>query len=184
MIIAQTAETPSCGVQCLMLLDGMRRISSGRGEASLLSESIADATRPLSMWELITMGKSLGIELVGVDLQNGRGLDRPTICYLKQGQHGHFVVIRPVGRSGTLVQVLDPNLAPYVMERSELVKLPGWTGLALVPERLVGWWRVAGVALLVGGVGLMVVARLRSKGYLACIVRRSPDTARAGEVGP
>jgi hypothetical protein len=164
----------------------MTQIARGNAKLEEVEAALGEgANRPVSMKELQVASQKLGFRLKGVALEPERHrLDAAALCYLRGNTPGHFIVIHPRSDSEDLIQVLDPNLAPYVMERSELVKLPGWTGLALVPERLVGWWRVAGVALLVGGVGLMVVAWLRSKGYLACIVRRSPDTARAGEVGP
>jgi hypothetical protein len=108
-------------------------------------------------------GWGLPLRGVRLDLASER-LRSPALVHLAEPVHGHFVVIRPVGRSGTLVQVLDPNRAPYVMERSELVKLPGWTGLALVPERPVEWTRVAGVALLVAGLGLAAWGWRRGRG--------------------
>jgi hypothetical protein len=44
-------------------------------------------------------------------------------------------VIRPVGHSGKLVQVLDPNRDPEVLDADRLERSRSWTGLALVPRR-------------------------------------------------
>jgi hypothetical protein len=68
---------------------------------------------------------------------------------------GHFIVIRPVGHSGTLVQILDPNRAPYVIEADQLHTLPGWTGIALVPDRPNWPLRIAAISTLLAGLALL-----------------------------
>ena len=55
--------------------------------------------------------------------------------FLKSGPEGHFIVVRPVGHTGRLVQVLDGELNPNVGDAEWLFASPSWTGLALVPHR-------------------------------------------------
>jgi len=73
-----------------------------------------------SMKELRDAGRALGLPLIGVRLKNGpRSLDRPAIVHLDQGTHGHFVVLRPLGHTGSLVQLLDVNGPPLDLEVEE-----------------------------------------------------------------
>jgi ABC-type bacteriocin/lantibiotic exporter with double-glycine peptidase domain len=59
----------------------------------------------------------------------------PTLVFLKNGSQGHFVVVRPVGHTGLLVQMLDGEQEPIVGDADRLFASPTWTGLALVPHR-------------------------------------------------
>lgn len=88
-----------------------------------------------SLAELRDCALAFGLRLRGVRLPIGAGFpDRPVLAYLNLEPHGHFVVVQRVGRSGTLVQVLDPGLEPEVMDANALRSLPGWSGIGLVPE--------------------------------------------------
>lgn len=118
-----------------------------------------------SMAQLREAARAMGLKLVGVRLADDPGtLDRPALVYLDRGEHGHFLVIRPVGHSGTLVQVLDSSTLPEVMEVSAFFRTPGWTGQALVPIR-VNWARRLRLVGMGAGViaGFLVVDRLRSR---------------------
>lgn len=89
-----------------------------------------------SMRELREAARSNGIELVGAYLpKDGQAPDRPALAFLRNGPHGHYVTIRPVGHSGKLVQVIDANRVPYVLDVARLYSSPGWTGLVLIPIR-------------------------------------------------
>jgi ABC-type bacteriocin/lantibiotic exporter with double-glycine peptidase domain len=59
----------------------------------------------------------------------------PALFFLRSGDDGHFVVVRPVGHTGRMVQVLDGDRAPVVVDAVWLFAWPSWTGLALVPRR-------------------------------------------------
>ena len=86
---------------------------------------------------------------------------------MKRTQHGHFLVIRPVGHTGKLVQIVDSLQSPEVIDKSVLLASPEWTGLALVPGRI-SWTPV-----LVGGSLGTIVFALSSwerSGYAGVIV--------------
>jgi hypothetical protein len=59
----------------------------------------------------------------------------PVLLFAKLGRDGHFYVVRPVGHTGHLVQVLDGDRPPAVIDAERLFNSPAWTGLALVPHR-------------------------------------------------
>jgi hypothetical protein len=110
------------------------------------------------MLELQEAARSHGVDLAGVLLpKNGRALDRPALAFLKVGEHGHYVTIRPVGHSGRLIQVIDPNNGPRVSDVDRLYSAPEWTGLALVPVRH-GW--ITQVALVLAASFIAVVVWL------------------------
>lgn len=89
-----------------------------------------------SMKALRDTARMSGLELRGVQLKKDpRAIDRPMLVYLKEGGHGHYIVIRPVGHTGTLVQIIDSNRPLEIMDKVDLVASPIWTGLALVPRR-------------------------------------------------
>lgn len=89
-----------------------------------------------SMKELRDTAESLGFPLLGVKLPPApRTLDRCALVFQNERNHGHFLVIRPVGHSGRLIQVIDPAGDPVVIEGEDLYRTPGWTGLGLVASR-------------------------------------------------
>ncbi len=133
-------------------------------------ESILPQPNPsgYSMQELQAAALAGGLTLEGVLLKKDRrAIDRPMILFLRQSPHGHFVVVRPVGKTGKLVQILDPNLPPDVADASELLESRAWTGLALRPRRVswpavVGWTLGISSATLAAG-GLLLHWRSASK---------------------
>ena len=67
--------------------------------------------------------------------KQGSAISGPTLVFLKNEDVGHFVVVRPVGHTGLLVQTLDGEQTPAVGDAQRLFASPYWTGLALVPRR-------------------------------------------------
>ena len=106
-----------------------------------------------SLAELRDAAGTLGFHLRGVRLQRDeRAIDRPMIVFLQRAGHGHYQVVRPVGHTGKLAQVIDPNWPPYIVDKSALLAAPEWTGIVLIPDRWPGWptrvaWGLAGGAI-------------------------------------
>jgi hypothetical protein len=91
-------------------------------------------------------------------------LDRPALIHLDRHASRHYVVIRPIGHSGRLVQVIDRPNRIETLDFDGLVCSPGWTGLALIPSRP-NWAAGAGIVLvIVASVVILArtVARLRA----------------------
>ena len=142
--------TIDCGTQALYAIVRMER---GGADLDRLRASLPG--RPevgYSMRQLRDAARAEGVRLVGVLLPKvERAPDRPALVFLNVPPHGHYVVIRPVGQSGKLVQVIDSAKAhPEVLDAALLYRSPVWTGLALVPRRL-NWPARLGGGLVAGG---------------------------------
>ncbi len=88
-----------------------------------------------SMAELADAVRSLGLSLEGVRfVQGDKALDRIAIAFTKDSKGGHFLVLRPVGTTGTMVQVIDPPHAPQVIDYDRLLESRAWTGRILLPR--------------------------------------------------
>ncbi|GAC1475713.1 MAG: hypothetical protein NVSMB9_28700 [Isosphaeraceae bacterium] len=86
-----------------------------------------------SMAELSAASGSLGLSLEGVRFARGdKALDRPAIAFLKDVKGGHFAVLRPVGTTGTMVQVIDPPHAPWIADYEQVLGAKPWMGRILV----------------------------------------------------
>jgi ABC-type bacteriocin/lantibiotic exporter with double-glycine peptidase domain len=89
-----------------------------------------------SFRQLISAGRRFGLTLDAVVLPKQRpSIDGPTLIFLKSGPEGHFVVVRPIGHTGLLWQVIDGERIPAVADAQRLFRSQSWTGLALVPRR-------------------------------------------------
>jgi hypothetical protein len=102
--------------------------------------------------------------------------------FLARGRHGHYVVLRPVGHTGKLVQVLDPNEEPVVLDAARLYASPEWTGLALVPARPNWTARVVGTigAAALAVLGVARLARRRRGATGGATAAGLTDAAPAG----
>jgi hypothetical protein len=115
-----------------------------------------------SMEELSQSALACGLRLRGVLLNKGeeRAIDRPMLVFLNRGEHGHFLVVRPLGDSGKLVQVVDSANPPVVMDKSALLAAKSWTGLALIRDDSRPWIslgrRLAWGTLAIGLVTLLI----------------------------
>lgn len=91
------------------------------------------------MKDLRDAARACGLKLIGVHLEkNSDAIDRSMLVFSRRGTHGHFVVIRPVGHTGKLVQVIDSARGSELVDKADLVTSPDWTGLALIPSQR-GW---------------------------------------------
>src|SRR5579883_1705443 len=80
-----------------------------------------------SMAELAAAARSLGLRLGGVRFFRGdQALDRPASAFIKDARGGHFMVLRPVGTTGTMVQVIDPPSAPLMTDYDRLLASRPW----------------------------------------------------------
>lgn len=86
--------------------------------------------------ELREAAGHFGLAVDAVMLPKQRSaIQGPVLLFAKLGREGHFFVVRPVGHTGQLVQILDGDHAPSVVDAEKLFNSAGWTGLALVPHR-------------------------------------------------
>lgn len=136
--IAVKDGTMDCGT---MALYALLRLEGHPAEPVALSMRLRPSSDAgPSLKELRGTASAYGMTLRGVLLnKDKRSIDRPMIVFLKRAQHGHFQVLRPVGHTGELVQVIDANTSPFVVDKVALFAAPEWTGIALIPERRRHW---------------------------------------------
>jgi ABC-type bacteriocin/lantibiotic exporter with double-glycine peptidase domain len=129
-----TLDCGTAALYCLLKCDGVD-IDFKHLSTVIPGESRINHT----MQELADGAEICGVHLKGVQL-SARHAIRPTspsICFMNQDPHGHFIMIRPVGHSGKLVQVLDSTRLPEVMDWTTLQNSRGWSGTLLVHEQAV-----------------------------------------------
>ncbi len=149
---------PSGGYNCGVIALGTLLHQEGRPVPLDRLAACLPPTPPqgYSLVQLRDAARALGVELAGVELSKDPSrLDRPALVHLRRGEHGHFLVIRPVGHSRHLIQVLDADSPPDVVDAERVYGSSEWTGLALVPTRAYWPGRAAAVAAAIGLVGLI-----------------------------
>ena len=172
---SKDSRTPDCGVNALSILlrlDGrpatLDRITSALPERHPSGYSMA---------ELSDAAKRLGLRLEGVRLTKAETpLDRPAIAFLNDARGGHFAVLRPVGTTGTLVQVIDPPHPPWITDYDRILAARPWTGKVLVPAS--GWPPRPMAAALVGCAGAVLIGLGLRRG------NRSPNASSGGAPEP
>ncbi len=155
--VAGAEETTKldCGVNALFVL---LRLEGRPATLEDLEAALPRSQHPggYSMAELSAAAASLGLGLEGVRLAQGdAGLKRPAIAYLKDSQGGHYVAIRPVGNTGTMVQVIDPPHPAIIMDHDRLLASAKWTSRILVPGD--PWISRHRVSLLVSLAGILLI---------------------------
>lgn len=92
-----------------------------------------------SLYDLRAAARKLGLRVEGISLADPAMAARfPLIAHLKSGVHGHFVVIRPVGHSGELIQIMDGLGPPMVVDAKSFARETGWTDIGIARVR--GAW--------------------------------------------
>jgi hypothetical protein len=121
----------TCAVEALYLY--LQTVSREVPLRKLASEFSPPNRGGHSMYEIARVARRHGVGLTGIALKGrSRTLREPMIAYLKRSDHSHFVVLRPIGTSGELVQVLDPSGGIRSVDYDAFQKIAGWTGMVLV----------------------------------------------------
>jgi hypothetical protein len=159
---APTAKT-DCGVHALYVLLHLKGhpVSIDRLE-EVLPPRREDG---YSMAELSAAADSLGLYLEGVRFARGdKPLDHPAIAFLQDARGGHFTVLRPVGTTGSMVQVIDPPHAPWITDYDRLFDARPWTGRVLMPRER--WPVRRTLSLLLAGLTGVLFLALRRRNRL------------------
>jgi ABC-type bacteriocin/lantibiotic exporter with double-glycine peptidase domain len=120
-----------CGVNVLFILLRLegRSIEFDRLESALAPRNPAGS----SMAELAGASASLGLTLDGIRFdKDSQPLAKPAIAFFKDSRGGHFAVLRPVGTTGRMIQVINPPYVPFIADRDQVVAQKAWTGRVLV----------------------------------------------------
>jgi hypothetical protein len=120
------------------------------------------------MADLQSAASIYGVGLRGARLRREDfPLDRSVIALLSTEGDGHYVVLQPVGTTGTMAMIFDFPRPPRIVDYASLSDSEGWDGLALVPARP---WESAfpysvGIAasVLVTSLSYRLHARLRGR---------------------
>jgi hypothetical protein len=161
---AASALSYDCGT---IALHTMLMIEGSATRVVSLEKCLSRADpRGYSMAQLRDAAGSCGLILTGVQLpRSDRAPATPALVLTNREGHGHFLVIRPVGHSGKLIQVFDSVGPPFVIDAAELCASREWTGMALVPSRINWPLSIACGFLIVSTstlVLLLIGARLRA----------------------
>jgi|GEM_PF-6261486 len=151
----------SCGpvaLTTLLHLEG-RRVASNSVNAQF-----PDRPRH-SMAELRQVAHRFGMELRGVRLDESNWpLDRPALVLFERRGSGHFAILRSVGHSNKLAQVIDPNHEVSVLDVERIFASPSWTGAALIPTRPRDLQARYIFALCIGLILLMALSVIKGRG--------------------
>ena len=125
-----------------------------------------------SMAELASAAAALGLPLDGARFGKGdEVLTRPAIAFFKSAEGGHFAVLRPVGTTGTMVQVIDPPHVPRFADYENLFAARSWTGRVLIRR---DHWAVRNVLPLILALGACILFGVGlSRGLLTAWTKKS-----------
>lgn len=158
--------TAGCGAMALYHL--LRLEGRQAGLADIIRELGPMPPDGHSMAALADLAYRKGLPLRGEKLDLARvHLRSPALAYVREGEHGHFLVVRPVGHTGRLIQVLDSLAEPKVMDRAELRGAVGWTGIVLRRRPSLPAW--------VSAACLATSAAILGRGCLRWLWRRFPS---------
>ena len=159
---AAASNKDDCGVAALLVM--LRTQGKNVSMADVQSALPKRSELGHSMAELRDAARSFGVKLVGVQLPSRpESFNRPCLVILKGREGGHYVVVRPVGSSGGLVQVIDSRTDPEVGDAERLFRSPMWTGMALVPAST--WPNI--YLLLASASGILALTFLAARTWLA-----------------
>ncbi len=142
---SSTPEPWDCGAKALYQ---MLRLEGRPVELSRLIELLGPSTSEgRSFLSLRRAAGECGLNLEAVALSKSQSsLNGPALAFIRGENEGHFLVVRPVGHTGRLVQILDGDNDPSVIDVESLRASPAWTGLILIPKRT-NWPAVVSVVV-------------------------------------
>lgn len=127
---------PECGANALYLLAKLLDLKPNVREIqALLGEIDEDGS---SIAELEAAGRQIGLRLEGRLIRpQDLPLDRPTIAHLGMSglKSGHFIVLVPVGDTGTMVQMIDPPYHSHLIDYEKLMSSNAGSLRILLPVR-------------------------------------------------
>lgn len=130
---------PPCGLAALSELCRLEGVDPG---IELLSNHLGKMPpRGYSMAQLSRAAGDFGLNLhgvrIGVNDPPGR---RPFLAHVSREGEGHFFVVVPRANTSTEVLVIDPLGETRIVPFDRLVRLPGWSGIALMRDQQEWVW--------------------------------------------
>ena len=151
---AEETARLECGIDALYIL---LRLEGQKPSYGQLQNALPITnSKGHSMAELQDAAALFGLRLDGLQLnRRAEVLDQPMIGFLQSPSKGHFVVLRPVGTTGTMVQIIDPPNAPWIGDLNRITSKKVWTGRVLVPHK--PWFARILTPLSLGSAALAVL---------------------------
>lgn len=149
-----------CGVNCVYLLLNLQSCPVDLAELRRTLPQPGEGG--ISMAELQAASGKFGLPLRGAFITaRDLPLHKPAIAFIENDRNNHFIVLSPVGETGTMVTVLDFPHPPKVVDYSSLISSPGWTGRVLLPSSTYEWGisKTLGFGILVAMTCLFFVKR-------------------------
>ena len=149
---------PYCGLRSLFILLQLQGLAIHLDAIEQLLP--ASGSKGHSMADLQDAARGVGLRLKGIRVrERDLPLDRSSIAYMNYQGDGHFIVLRPVGTTGTMVQIIEPPNAPRIVDYTDLLAHPAWTGKLLVPEstteHFFPWIVGAGVGMIAASASIV-----------------------------
>ena len=122
-----------CGPNSLFIL---LKLTGHEADLNAITRSLPPRdSAGYSLSELQTAASKFGLRLNGVrfDKRNSP-LSQPAIAYIMTLGEGHFIILKPVGVTGKMVQIIDPPSAPVITDYDQLLAARSWTGRLLIPR--------------------------------------------------
>lgn len=157
-----------CGIRALFLL--LRAMDIDTSFEDIRTALPPPSFEGYSIAELREASRKLGLSLRVERLDpKSYGIGQPMIAYLEQPSGGHFVFIRPLGKSDRIIQVLEYPFAPKIMDLDYFISHTGWSGIATIPRsgRTMPLLAIIALVLVMGmAVGLLLLGKLKGRGKL------------------
>jgi ABC-type bacteriocin/lantibiotic exporter with double-glycine peptidase domain len=170
---AQEQDANDCGSLSLFLL--MRMCGREVGLKQIHERLNSSDPRGVTMRAIMDASRVLKFPLRAVRYGPHSLIREPALIHLSRGGRGHYAVVRPVGGSGTLLQMSDGFEEPRVLEMGKLYSSPYWNGLALVRSRSLAF------SIKSGAFAALVFAV--TFGYVGWRMRLRKWVSRTGQAG-
>jgi ABC-type bacteriocin/lantibiotic exporter with double-glycine peptidase domain len=178
-LAAIASEETDCGARALFLL--LRELGRDISLKDVVRILPAHRLSGSSMLELANASNRLGVPLEGITLQrNNKPLRASAIAFIESPPVGHFVYLRPVGFTGTLVQIIDPPRIPRIMDYNQLMSRKYWTGRILIPAK--PWYQKHAMSLTLVGIALLLGITQKRRLFGSTVSRNLLRRARLSDM--
>lgn len=126
-------QPPDCGLNSLFIL---LELNGKHADLQRIRQQLPPKSKEgYSFLELSNAANALGYKLKGVSLGENERMPRdPAIVFLSDRRAGHFVVVKPVDGSDSLIRIYDAPSPIRIVNADVLQADSHWTGRILLME--------------------------------------------------